>query len=59
MKKISFAGLLLGLIMGAFIAMLSGSWIFWLAVGVSLGVVLGSAGARRAQRTSMSHGGNL
>jgi len=58
MKKLSFAGVLLGLIMGALVAMLSGSWIFWMAVGMALGIVLGSAGARRAQRT-MSHGGSL
>jgi hypothetical protein len=59
MKKISLAGVVLGLILGALLAMLSGSWIFWLALGMSLGVLLGSAGARRAQRTSISHGGNL
>jgi hypothetical protein len=59
MKKISLAGVVLGLILGALLAMLSGSWIFWLALGMSLGVMLGSAGARRAQRTSISHGGNL
>ena len=59
MKKISLAGIGLGLIVGAMVAMLSGSWIFWLAMGMALGVLLGSASARRAQRTSMSHGGNL
>jgi hypothetical protein len=59
MTKISFAGLLLGLMMAPLIATLSGSWIFWLAMGMSLGVLLGSAGARHAQRTHMDHGGSL
>jgi hypothetical protein len=45
MKKISLAGVVLGLIAGALIAILSGSWIFWLAVGLALGIVLGSASA--------------
>ena len=45
--------------MAPLIATLSGSWIFWLAMGMSLGVLLGSAGARHAQRTHMDHGGNL
>ena len=53
MKKISLAGIGLGLIVGAMVAMLSGSWIFWLAMGMALGVLLGSAGARRTQRENM------
>lgn len=59
MKKVSFAGVLLGLIMGALVAMLSGSWIFWMAVGMALGILLGSAGSRRALRAGMRHGGSL
>lgn len=46
MKKISLAGVVLGLIAGALIAILSGSWIFWLAIGLALGIVLGSASAK-------------
>jgi hypothetical protein len=53
MKKISFLGILLGFVAGALVALLSGSWIFWLAVGLAIGVLLGSAGARAAH----SHGG--
>jgi hypothetical protein len=45
-KKISLLGIGLGFIAGAFIAMLAGSWIFWLSLGLAIGVVLGSAGAR-------------
>jgi uncharacterized membrane protein len=50
MKKISFLGILLGFLAGALVALLSGSWIFWLAVGLAIGVLLGSAGARTAHR---------
>ncbi|HET9182645.1 MAG TPA: hypothetical protein VFP59_10960 [Candidatus Angelobacter sp.] len=51
-KKISLLGIFLGFIAGGFVAMLSGSWIFWLSVGLAIGVVLGSAGARAAQRST-------
>lgn len=53
MKRISLAGVVLGLIAGAMIAILSGSWIFWLAVGLALGIVLGSAGAKSIRRASV------
>jgi uncharacterized membrane protein len=52
MKKISFVGILLGFLAGALVALLSGSWIFWLAVGLAIGVLLGSAGARRRTATA-------
>jgi hypothetical protein len=51
-KKISLLGIVLGFIAGAFIAMLAGSWIFWLSLGLAIGVVLGSAGARVTRRAS-------
>ncbi|HEY6305573.1 MAG TPA: hypothetical protein VI488_03820 [Candidatus Angelobacter sp.] len=47
MKKISLAGLILGVILGAIAGLLSGSWIFWLGAGMAIGVVVGSAVARR------------
>jgi len=50
-KKLSLFGIILGFIAGALVALLSGSWIFWLSVGMAIGVVLGSAGARATQRT--------
>ncbi|HSM85770.1 MAG TPA: hypothetical protein VLT16_06445 [Candidatus Limnocylindrales bacterium] len=59
MKKISFPGLLLGLIAGALVAMLSGSWIFWLAVGLAIGVAIGSVATRHGQRTGMRHSGTI
>ena len=48
MKKISLAGLILGVIVGAIAGLLSGSWIFWLGAGLAIGVVVGSAVARRS-----------
>jgi hypothetical protein len=57
MKRISLAGVVLGLIAGALIAILSGSWIFWLAVGLALGVVLGSASANGMKRESVERDG--
>ncbi len=49
-KKISLLGVVLGLIAGALVALFAGSWIFWLASGIVIGVMLGSAGARTAGR---------
>ena len=48
MKKISIVGIVLGFIAGALVAMSSGSWIFWLSLGLTIGVLLGAAGARRS-----------
>lgn len=59
MKKISFLGIVLGFITGALVALLSGSWIFWLSVGMAIGVLLGSAGARRSRTAMIRHGENL
>jgi hypothetical protein len=47
MKKISLAGLILGVMLGAIVGLLSGSWIFWLGAGLAIGVVVGSVAARR------------
>ena len=55
-KKISLLGIILGFIAGALVALLSGSWIFWLAVGLAIGVLLGSAGARAIPRTQAGNG---
>jgi len=48
MKTISLLGVVLGLIVGALAAMLSGSWILWLGAGMAVGVLLGAAQARRS-----------
>jgi uncharacterized membrane protein YgaE (UPF0421/DUF939 family) len=47
MNKVSFPGMVLGLIMGALVALVSGSWIFWLALGIGIGVVIGVVATRR------------
>jgi hypothetical protein len=57
MKRISFPGIVLGVIAGALIAILSGSWIFWLAVGLAMGVVLGSASANSIRPSGVESGG--
>lgn len=51
-KKISLLGIVLGFIAGACIAMLAGSWIFWLSLGLAIGLILGSAGARVKRRAA-------
>jgi len=40
-KKFSLLGVVLGVIAGALIAIVSGSWMFWLALGVAIGLLLG------------------
>jgi len=46
-KKFSVLGVVLGVIAGALIAIVSGSWMFWLALGVALGLLLGGAARGR------------
>ncbi len=57
MKNISLTGLLLGLAMAAVGSLLSGSWVFWLAVGIAIGVLLGAAVAKRSQHGGMTQSG--
>ena len=54
-KKISVLGVILGVIAGALMVFISGSWIFWLTVGVALGLVLGGAGVGR-KSDRITHG---
>jgi uncharacterized membrane protein YoaK (UPF0700 family) len=59
-KKISLLGICLGLIAGALVALLAGSWIFWLAAGIAIGVMLGSAAKSSGiARDSRSHPANV
>ncbi len=62
-KKISLLGVVLGLIAGALAVLLAGSWIFWLAAGIAIGVMLGSFGKRVARgsnsRTANAGGASL
>ena len=56
MKKISLAGVLLGMFVGALAALLSGSWIFWLGAGLAIGLMVGAAQARRSQKHDVRTG---
>jgi hypothetical protein len=49
MKKVSLFGLILGGLLGVLAGLMSGSWFFWLAMGLVIGVIVGSAQARRSQ----------
>jgi len=59
MKKISFWGIVLGFIAGALVALTFGSWLFWLSLGIAIGVLLGSFGARITRRTSITREANF
>jgi len=49
-KTISVLGVVLGVVAGALIAIVSGSWMFWLALGVALGLLLGGVQRKRDLR---------
>ena len=57
-KKISIVGLALGAVLGVIAGLMAGGWLFWLGLGLALGVVIGSAGTRRSrlQRGNMEAG---
>jgi len=48
MKKISIAGLTLGLALAVIASMFSGTWIFWLGTGFAVGILVGTVLARRS-----------
>jgi hypothetical protein len=51
-KKISIVGLVLGAMLGIIAGLMAGGWLFWLGIGLALGVVIGSAGTRRSRLQS-------
>ena len=53
MKKISLTGLILGALLGAAVALAFGKWIFWLGLGLVIGIFVGTASARIGRRQSM------
>jgi len=57
-KKISIVGVVLGAALGIVAGLMAGSWLFWLGLGLALGVVIGSAGTRgrRLQRRNEEAG---
>jgi hypothetical protein len=59
-KKISIVGLVLGAALGVVAGLMAGGWLFWLGIGLALGVVIGSAGTRRSRLQSGNvEAGNL
>jgi hypothetical protein len=59
-KKISIVGLALGAVLGVVAGLMAGGWLFWLGIGLALGVVIGSAGTRRSRlQRSNVEAGNL
>ena len=58
-KKISVLGVVLGVIAGALIAIISGSWMFWLAVGVAIGMLLSGVGVGRKSHLRPNNGPNV
>jgi uncharacterized membrane protein YoaK (UPF0700 family) len=53
MKKLSFSGLMLGALAGMAVALTFGKWIFWLALGMVIGMFIGSASARLSRRRDL------
>jgi hypothetical protein len=58
-KKFSLLGVVLGIIAGALIAVVSGAWMFWLALGVAIGLLLGNANRRRNHRPNFGQGASI
>jgi hypothetical protein len=57
-KKISLIGLVLGAMVGIIAGLLAGGWLLWLGLGLAIGLLIGSASARRehGQRSSVQAG---
>jgi hypothetical protein len=58
MKKFSLVGLVLGALVGVVAAFLAGGWLFWLGLGLAIGLVAGSARRQRGrfQRDTLAAG---
>ncbi len=54
MKKLSFSGLMLGALAGMAVALTFGKWIFWLALGMVIGMFIGSTSARLSRRRDLA-----
>ena len=55
MKKLSLIGLMLGAIFGIVVALIFGKWLFWLGVGIVIGVMIGTS-SRQIQGTRLREG---
>jgi hypothetical protein len=58
-KKFSLLGVVLGMIAGALIAVVSGAWMFWLALGVAIGLLLGNVNRRRKHLPNFGQGASI
>jgi hypothetical protein len=58
-KKISLIGLLLGAVVGVIAGLLAGGWLFWLGLGLAIGLLIGSASARRIPAQGQVQSGNI
>ena len=59
MKKFSLIGLALGAVLGVLAGLLAGGWLFWLGLGLAIGVVVGSARPRRGRFQRHLEAGDL
>jgi uncharacterized membrane protein YfcA len=59
MKKISLVGLLLGSMLGVMVVLVFGKWLFWLGMGLVIGIFWGSISGRRTRERMMRQEGNL
>ena len=59
MKKISVVGVGTGVVLGLVAGLLAGSWIFWMGMGLVIGVLVGSVSARRHQIQNSGARGEL
>lgn len=58
MKKLSLIGLMLGAMMGIVVALIFGKWLFWLGVGLVIGVMIG-ASSRHSRGARLREGAKL
>lgn len=58
-KKISIVGLVLGAVLGAAVALIFGKWLFWLGLGLVIGVLVGAASFRRPQNVHQREGAKV
>lgn len=59
MKKLSFSGLMVGALAGMAVALMFGKWIFWLGLGLVIGMFIGSVSARHRLAASLREGARL
>jgi len=58
-KKFSLLGVVLGMIESTLVAVVSGAWMFWLALGVAIGLLLGNVNRRRNHRPNFGQGASI